>query len=174
MKIKKETKGSPAVGSMMRKWGVTAKLAGAIVITIVIMVVVLLSVVYNKVSGTLLEQSEKLLEQTTDKTVQETSAWINKAVTMLEMQRDTIEYENMDVPAMTEYIRHTVDQNNAYPAGLYVALTDGSLYHSSFVPGPDFNALEKSWYQDGIQSEDFIMGDVYFDEDSQSYVVGAS
>ncbi len=174
MKIKKETKGSPTVGSMMRKWGVTAKLAGAIVITIVIMVVVLLSVVYNKVSGTLLEQSEKLLEQTTDKTVQETSAWINKAVTMLEMQRDTIEYENMDVPAMTEYIRHTVDQNNAYPAGLYVALTDGSLYHSSFVPGPDFNALEKSWYQDGIQSEDFIMGDVYFDEDSQSYVVGAS
>ena len=57
MKIKKETKGSPAVGSMMRKWGVTAKLAGAIVITIVIMVVVLLSVVYNMVSGTLLEQS---------------------------------------------------------------------------------------------------------------------
>jgi len=130
MKIKKETKGSPAVGSMMRKWGVTAKLAGAIVITIVIMVVVLLSVVYNKVSGTMLEQSEKLLEQTTDKTVQETSAWINKALTMLEMQRDTIEYENMDVPAMTEYIRHTVDQNNAYPAGLYVALTDGSLYHA--------------------------------------------
>ena len=36
MKIKKETKGSPAAGSMMRKGGVTAKLAGAIVITIVI------------------------------------------------------------------------------------------------------------------------------------------
>ena len=62
----------------------------------------------------------------------------------------------------------------SYPAGLYVALTDGSLYHASFVPGPDFNALEKSWYQDGIASEDFILGDVYFDEDSQSYVVGAS
>lgn len=174
MKMKKETKVSRTGGSMMRKWGVTAKLAGAIVVTIVIMTVVLLSIVYNKVSGTLLEQSEKLLEQTTDKAVQETGAWINKALTMLEMQRDTIEYENLDVPAMTEYIRHTVDQNNAYPAGLYVALTDGSLYHSSFVPGPDFNALEKSWYQDGIQSENFIMGDVYFDEDSQSYVVGAS
>ena len=61
---------------------------------------------------------------------------------------------------MTEYIRHTVDQNDAYPAGLYVALTDGSLYHASFVPGPEFNSLEKSWYQNGIQSEDFILGDV--------------
>ena len=99
---------------------------------------------------------------------------MNKTLTMLEMQKDTIEYEEMDIPEMEEYIKHTVDQNSAYPAGLYVALTDGSLYHASFVPGPDFNALEKSWYQDGIASEEFILGDVYFDEDSQSYVVGAS
>ena len=28
---------------------------------------------------------------------------------------------------MEAYIKHTVDQNEAYPAGLYVALTDGSL-----------------------------------------------
>ncbi|HCT89913.1 MAG TPA: methyl-accepting chemotaxis protein, partial [Lachnospiraceae bacterium] len=88
--------------------------------------------------------------------------------------RDTIEYEDMDIPAMMEYIRHTVNQNEAYPAGLYVALTDGSLYHASFVPGPDFVTSEKSWYQNGIASEDFMLGDVYFDEDSQSYVVGAS
>lgn len=158
----------------MHKWGVAAKLAGAIVATIVLMFAALLTIVYQRVSSTLLEQSEKLLEQTTDKAIQETSAWMNKTLTMLEMQRDTIEYENLDIPQMTEYIRHTVEQNRAYPAGLYVALTDGSLYHASFQPGPDFNALEKSWYQDGIQSEEFIMGDVYFDEDSQSYVVGAS
>lgn len=142
--------------------------------TIVIMVAALLLIVYNRVSDALLDKSEKLLQETTDKALQETSAWMNKTLTMLEMQRDTIEYENMDIPGMQEYIRHTVNQNDAYPAGLYTALTDGSLYHASFVPGPDFNALEKSWYQDGIQSEDFILGDVYFDEDSQSYVVGAS
>lgn len=80
----------------------------------------------------------------------------------------------MDIPAMTDYIRHTVGQNDAYPAGLYVALTDSSLYHASFVPGPDFDSTAKSWYQDGLKSDSFILGDVYFDEDSQSYVVGAS
>ena len=93
---------------------------------------------------------------------------------MLETQRDTIEYGDMDIPEMEAYIKHTVDQNEASPAGLYVALTDGSLYHASFVPGPDFDAASKSWYQDGIASEKFILGDVYFDEDSQSYVVGTS
>ncbi len=156
------------------KRGITRKLVGAIIVTIVIMVAALLMIVYNRVSKTLLEKSENLLQETTDKTLQETNAWMNKTLTMLQMQRDTIEYENMEIPEMMEYIRHTVDQNDAYPAGLYIALTDGSLYHASFVPGPDFNALEKSWYQDGIQSDDFILGDVYFDEDSQSYVVGAS
>mgnify|MGYP002508589815 CR=1 FL=1 len=59
-------------------------------------------------------------------------------------------------------------------AGMYVALTDGSLYHASFVPGPDYDATSKSWYRDGLESDDLILGDVYFDEDSQSYVVGAS
>lgn len=159
---------------MKTKRGIAKKLVAAIMVTIILMVAALLLIVYNRVSGALQEKSEKLLQETTDKTLQETGAWMNKTLTMLEMQRDTIEYENMDIPAMEAYIKHTVDQNDAYPAGLYVALTDGSLYHASFVPGPDFNAKEKSWYRDGIQSENFILGDVYFDEDSQSYVVGAS
>lgn len=174
MNAQKNTKDKSAGKRPRRKKGITRKLVGAIMATIMIMVAVLLTIVYNRVSNTLLEKSENMLKETTDKALQETSAWMNKTLTMLEMQRDTIEYEDMDIPEMTEYIKHTVDQNDAYPAGLYVALTDGSLYHATFVPGPDFNALEKSWYQNGIQSQDFILGDVYFDEDSQSYVVGAS
>ncbi len=69
-----------------------------------------------------------------------------------------------------------------YGAGLYsgpvthnfLCLSVMVLYHASFVPGPDFDATAKSWYQDGLKSDSFILGDVYFDEDSQSYVVGAS
>ena len=170
----RETKRTSGRNAGRGKRGITRKLTSAIVVTIAVMVALLLLIVYNRVSSALLEKSEKLLTETTDKAIQETSAWINKTITMLEMQKDTIEYENMDIPEMKDYIKHTVDQNAAYPAGLYVALTDGSLYHASFVPGPDFNALEKSWYKNGIESENFILGDVYFDEDSQSYVVGAS
>ncbi|MCI8415074.1 MAG: methyl-accepting chemotaxis protein [Ruminiclostridium sp.] len=169
--MKEEKRRVPGQG---RGVGITGKLAAVIVVSVVVAVAVLLGVVYYQMSHTLLEKSEALLRTTTERTIQETEAWMNKTLTMLETQRDTIEYADMDVPAMTQYIRHTVDQNPAYPAGLYVALTDGSLYHASFVPGPDFRASEKSWYQDGIQSDAFILGDVYFDEDSQSNVVGAS
>lgn len=157
-----------------RGWGITGKLVAAIIGSILIAVVLLLGVVFVRMSSALLDKSEDLIRSTTERTIQETSAWMNRTLAMLETQRDTIEYENMDIPAIEEYVRHTVDPDSAYPAGLYVALTDGSLYHASFVPGPDFNALSKSWYQDGLRSESFILGDVYFDEDSQSYVVGAS
>ena len=154
--------------------GVTGKLVFATVVSAILALAVLLAVVYFKMSDALLEKSEDLLQTVTERTIQETRAWMNDTLTMLKVQRDTIEYEDMDIPAMRDYIKHTVNQNDAYPAGLYVALTDGSLYHATFVPGPDFDALSKSWYQDGIASSDFILGDVYFDEDSQSNVVGAS
>lgn len=161
-------------GAVKKGWGITGKLASAIVVSVVIAVAVLFALVYFQMSHTLLDKSEDLLQTTTERTLQETKAWMNSTLTMLETQRDTIEYEDMDVPEMIDYIKHTVNQNDAYPAGLYVALTDGSLYHASFVPGPDFDAASKSWYQNGLKSEEFILGDVYFDEDSQSYVVGAS
>ena len=172
--MKKKNEKKEKAPAARRGWGVTGKLVAAIIGSVVIAVAILLAVVYVQMSRALLEKSEALIQATTEKTLQETCAWMNQTLTSLEMERDTIQYEDMDIPTLEEYIKHTVDPDSAYPAGLYVALTDGSLYHASFVPGPDFDALTKSWYLDGLQSENFILGDVYFDEDSQSYVVGAS
>lgn len=173
MKLNQKT--SAHSGAQARKGkGITSQLVFATVASAILALAALLAVVYVQMSNALSEKSEDLLRTTTERTLQETRAWMNGTLTMLEAQRDAVEYENMDVAAIQDYVKHTAGQNDAYPAGLYIALTDGALYHASFVPGPDFNALEKSWYQDGISAQDFILGDVYFDEDSQSYVVGAS
>ncbi len=172
--MKQKEQDAAHTGTVRRGWGITGKLASAIVMSVVIAVAILLGVVYFQMSHTLLDKSEDLLKTTTDRTVQETRAWINRTLTMLETQRDTIQYEDMEVPAMMDYIRHTANKNEAYPAGLYVALTDGTLHHASFVAGPDYDPTEKSWYQDGLKSDAIMFGDTYFDEDSQSYVVGAS
>lgn len=39
-------------------------------------------------------------------------------LTMLEAQRDAVEYEDMDISAIRDYVKHTAGQNDAYPAGL--------------------------------------------------------
>lgn len=167
-------KGRDTGRTIRRGAGITVKLLVAVVASIIIAVGALLAVVYNQMSQALLEKNDEILRTTTDRAIQETKAWMNKILVSLNMQRDTIEYENMDIREMKKYIKYTAGKNEAYPAGMYVALTDGSLCHASFVPEPGFNALSKSWYKDGVQSEEFILGEVYFDEDSQSYVVGAS
>lgn len=170
----KEKKKTKTASAKRRGLGLTVKLTAAVIISVMIAVSALLAVVYQRMSQTLLQKSEEMLHTTTEKTLQETKAWMNGTLAMMKMQRDTIEYENMDVTAIAEYVKHTAGQNEAYPAGLYVALTDGALYHASYVPGPDYSPLEKGWYLIGLESEEIVLSDVYLDEASQSYVVGAS
>lgn len=172
MKLDKEK--SARSNTVRQGWGITGKLVSSIVISVMIAVTILLVVVYFQMSHALLDKSEALLQTTTDCTLQETRAWMNSTLAMLEAQRDTIQYQDMQGSALSGYVKHTAGQSDAYPAGLYVALLDGSLYHSSFVPSPDYDATVKSWYQDGLQSDVFTLGDVYIDENSQAYVVGVS
>ncbi len=154
--------------------GITGKLASAIVGSVVLAVTILLLVVYIQMSKALLEKSEELLQAATNEMLQETGGWLNGTLARLEGQRDTIEYMDMSIEELADYVRHTVDPQSAYPAGLYVGMTDGSLYHATFVPGPDYDPLSKAWYQDGLKSNDFVIGEVYLDEASNSYVVGVS
>ena len=104
----------------------------AIIMSVLIALGALLGVVYVQMSHALLEKSEELLQTTTERTLQETGAWMKRTLTMLEMQRDTIQYEDMDISAMEEYIRHTVDQNSAYPAGMYVAVLFSPTWGSAW------------------------------------------
>ena len=154
--------------------GITGKLASAIVVSVLLAVAALLIVVYMQMSKELLMKSEEILEATMGETVQATKAWLNRNLTMLEVQRDTIEYQDMSASDIMRYVKYAAGQNESFPAGMYVALANGMIYHSSFVPGSDYDPLAKTWYKDGLRSENFMVGDVYLDEASNTYVVGVS
>ena len=157
-----------------RGMGITGKLASAIVVSVLLVVAALLIVVYMQMSKELLMKSEEILEATMGETVQATKAWLNRNLTMLEVQRDTIEYQDMSASDIMRYVKYAAGQNESFPAGMYVALANGMIYHSSFVPGSDYDPLAKTWYKDGLRSENFMVGDVYLDEASNTYVVGVS
>lgn len=160
----------------MRKkvFGIKSKLLGVLIPVVGIMITVIIFNIYQSTSNIVIRKSESLLKVNTQSVVNSVKAWMNETLTALKTEREAIEFFSPDEEEELAYIKHTADQYDSFPAGLYLATTDGSLIHASFVPGPEFNVFEKPWYQDGINSEDFIFGSVYFDEDSQSYVVGAS
>ena len=86
----KTKRGAMSAGGAGRQgWGITGKLVSAIVGSVILAVAVLLAVVYFQMSHALLEKSEDILQANMDSTIQETRAWMNRTLTMLETQRDT-------------------------------------------------------------------------------------
>lgn len=156
------------------KISIKMKLLCLLLPVVICIIGVIIFLIYSNTSNILLRQSETILQTSTQSVVNKVNAWMNETITALDMERDTLQYFTMDTGKELDYIKHTANQYESFPAGIYIATTDGSLVHASFVPGPDFNVFEKPWYKDGLASEDFMFGSVYFDEDSQSYVVGAS
>lgn len=159
--------------------GIKFKFLGVLLPTIAALFVIMVLLLYDTTSGILLGKSNELLKKNTESVVNDIKAWMSETITALNVERDSLEYLSASDSDYTkekelEYIKHTVNQYAAFPAGIYVATTDGALAHASFVPGADYDLYSKTWYQDGLKSEKFIFGSVYFDEDSQNYVVGAS
>lgn len=157
-----------------KKMGLNIKLIGLFMPIIAVTLAAILFMVYANTSKMILAKSEESLQLSTTSVINNVTAWMNRVLTALDQQRDTLEVFSLDEKAELDYIKHTANQYDAFPAGIYLGLNDGSLVHASFVPGPEYNVFEKSWYNDGLKSEDFMLGAIYFDEDSQSYVVGAS
>lgn len=156
------------------KLGIRAKLVGLLLPTIVIVLTAILLIVYSNTSNMLLQKSESLLQSNSTGVVNSVSAWMNEVLSTLETQRDTIQYFKMPESQELDYIKHTAGQNEAYPAGVYIATTNGQLKHASFVPAADYDLFSKPWYIDGLKSEKMTFGEVYFDSDSQKSVVGVS
>lgn len=170
-KIQDETEGT---AMNKRKFGIKSKLLGILIPVVAGMIAVIIFNIYHSTSAIIINQSENLLETKTESVVNKVTAWMNETLTALDMERDTIEFYSMEEDAQMDYIRHTVNRYDSFPAGIYLASINGSLYHASFRPGPEYSVFEKDWYKDGLLSEEFVFGAIYFDEDSQSYVVGAS
>lgn len=156
------------------KFGIKFKLLGVLLPIVIGVIALIMTQVYSSTKTIVLQKSEAVLTTNTQSILNEVETWMKETLTALNVQRDTMEFYGMDETQMLEYVKHTANQYDSFPAGIYVATKSGELIHASFVPGPEYNVFEKPWYQDGLESEDFIFGAIYFDEDSQSYVVGAS
>lgn len=163
-----------STGKSVSGFGIKLKLTGVMLPLAALVIGIILFLIYTNVTTIVSKKSEQILTVSSENVRNQVGTWMAKTITALETERDAIEYFSLNSQSELEYIKHTAGQYDAFPAGIYLATTGGKLIHGSFVPGPEFDLFKKPWYIDGLKSEDFIWGSVYFDEDSQSYVVGAS
>lgn len=156
------------------KISIKVKLLGVLIPTVVIVIAAIVFLVYSNTQKIILEKSESVLETSAKSVQEQVSGWMSETITALNVERDALEYFDLDEEERLDYIKHTAGQYDSFPAGIYIATKQGELIHATFKPGPEYDVFAKSWYQEGLESEEFAFGAVYFDEESQSYVVGAS
>lgn len=156
------------------KISIKIKLLGVLLPTVLAVIAAIVFLLYSNTQKMILRKSEAVLEASAESVQEQVIGWMNETITVLDTQRDSLEYFDLDEAGKLAYIKHTAGKYDSFPSGIYIGSNDGKLTHATFEPGPDYNIFEKSWYHEGLESEEFAFGAVYFDEDSQAYVVGAA
>ncbi|MGO5054047.1 methyl-accepting chemotaxis protein [Lachnospiraceae bacterium LCP25S3_G4] len=165
---KKEEKGGK------RKKGISLKILGVLIPVVILTISVLVFLVNSSVTSMMEEKSSELLDTKVDEVVAKMEGWKNTTLTMMESQRDTLQNVTMTEAEVKAYIDHTEGLSTAYPTGMYIGRADGGFTSATFVPDADYVVSERPWYQAGIESDNIVLGDVYLDAQTDTYVVSAS
>ncbi len=148
------------------------KLIGIIVPIVILIIVSFFILARNMVlqisKDELLAQSQVSAEKIT--------AWTQQIFGELKIYKDTIETGGFESDAeILAYMEGSVEKSEAYPVGLYMGDDNGVyLDGSGWVPGDDWILVERDWYVDGKDNEEFAFGDPYYDSMTGDTCVSAS
>ncbi len=105
---------------------------------------------------------------------QNITTWLEQTVAMLEMEKTVIEQLAVDDVTRKSYVDTSKGKTKFYPDGIFIATTDGRIFHATFVPDASFKPTEREWYIEGIASNDFVVGNSYLDAYTGKPVVPVS
>lgn len=102
--------------------------------------------------------------------------WKDQILGELQIYQNTIEQGGFaDDDAILDYMKTSVEKNEAYPVGLYMG-DDSGVYldGSGWVPDDDWVLTERDWYLDGKDNDKLGFGEPYYDSMTGQVCVSAS
>lgn len=152
--------------------GIKTKLS---VVIIPIVLVIILSF-FALARSEIIKLSKEKLEAQSRVCAGDIYAWTDRIFGELQIYKDTIEEGGFqNDAAILKYMEISVDDQSAYPAGLYMGDDKGVyLDASGWVPGSDWVLTERDWYLDGKENEEFAFGEPYYDSQTGDVCVSAA
>lgn len=126
--------------------------------------------------NTIIKLSKQELEAESTAYTENISSWVNQILGEITIYRDAInENRFADDKEILEFMKSSVDKNDAYPIGLYMG-DDSGIYldASGWVPGDDWVLTERDWYVQGKESKEITFGEPYYDSQSGQVCVSAA
>jgi methyl-accepting chemotaxis protein len=158
-----------------RRTSVQLKLMAVLIPVIILAIVAILLVVQTATSKIILKDNTGLLEANAQSVVNEIVSWRNDILAGLEMEADTIEYNDQWTrDEQKAYQGAMTDESGAIPTGMYVGTPDKDMIDPSWDPDPDYDPTTRDWYKDGLSNSQFRFGTPYLDADTGLMIVTAS
>ncbi|SFP91133.1 methyl-accepting chemotaxis protein [Lachnospiraceae bacterium XBB1006] len=153
-------------------------IAGKLLMIIIPMITVatLFIVIFlsNRAKGIIVDLSQRSLLYETKANANAFGADIRTFLGQLDATVTTLETHKFD--SNEEILAFLTEKSTKFskdaPNGIYLALDDGSwIDPSGWVPGDDYVAADRPWYQEGLKHDTFALGKPYMDSVTESLVV---
>ena len=157
---------------MIKKLGLQIKMVLAIFCILLLIMIAFLGLSKKVVT----DMTEEKLQAQSALQAGKINAWTAELFSELKVYEDTInDFDFGDDEALLTYIESSYERNPAYPAGLYMGDDTGKYFDGSgWVPGDDWVLVERDWYIDGLDNEEFAFGEPYYDSQTGDMCVSAS
>lgn len=137
---------------------IKVKLLGVIVPVVIVCIVALVMIAYQKSSGLIESYSKNLLESSVDNQAAQIEGWLNENIEAFQMVKTTIEQTNPDEATLQKMLDGYYGLNSNYPEGIYLADETGKLWKASQSEFNEKNPTESSWYQEGLTRFNMAVG----------------
>ena len=161
-------------GEKQKKKGISIrlKLIGIIIPIVLVLIISFFALARNVV----IKLSQEKLRAKSEVYTQEINNWTTQIFSELQVYQDAVEEAGFaDDDATLKYLETTLEKNESYPYGLYMG-DDTGIYldGSGWVPDADWVLVERDWYVDGKDNEEFAFGEPYYDSMTGQVCVSAS
>ncbi len=158
----------------MKKKGMSIKLK--LICFIIPIVLVIVISFFALARNMILKMSKEELQYEASVYAEEINGWTDQIFGELNVYLDTINSGLLgDDESILTYMEGSCDKNPAYPVGLYMG-DDSGVYldGSGWIPDSDWILVERDWYVDGKDNEEFAFGEPYYDSMTGQVCVSAS
>lgn len=148
---------------------IKAKLLGIILPVVTVIVIVLVSLSYHVSKRVIQLNAEDLLKTSVESQASEIEAWLDQNLTSFNVQKQTLERLDFDENQMQIFLDAFCGFDGNYPAGVYVADMDGTLYRGQ-TEESSIDVTQTEWFQKGLCRVNMGFTNAYTNEKGEQVI----
>ncbi|MDD3172413.1 MAG: methyl-accepting chemotaxis protein [Herbinix sp.] len=121
----------------------------------------------------IIERTQEIMTQTSQANANKIDGWLTKQLEIIDSVKETIVTVDLDPEVEFNYLSHMVEKFESI-SDLYIGTVDGKMIDGAgWVPDPDYDPRIRSWYIEGIESDEIKFSTPYMDKAINQMVIPA-